>query len=60
MLRDVQPIGYLVNGILDIKDPFLIEVQDDLPIFGVVRNVTVSVHLFNCELKRLGNQIVNR
>ena len=60
MLGDIQTIGHLVNGVFDVKNPFLVEVQYDLTVLGVVRYVAVGIHLFNGELQRLGHQILNR
>ncbi len=60
MFGDIQAIGHLVDGIFDIKNPFLIEVQDDLTILGVVGYVAIGIHLFNGELQRLCHEILNR
>ena len=59
MLGDVETIGHLVDGVFNIKNPFFIEIEHDLAILGVVRDVAVGIHLFNGELKRLRDEILD-
>ena len=60
MFGDVQPIGDLVDGIFNIEDAFLIQIQDYLAVLRVVGNITIGIHFFDCEFQRLGNQIFHR
>ena len=60
MFGDVQPIGDLVDGIFNIEDAFLIQIQDDLAVLRVVGNIAIGIHFFDCEFQRLGNQIFHR
>jgi hypothetical protein len=39
VLGDVQTIGHLVDGIFDIKDPFLVEIQHDLTILALLETL---------------------
>jgi hypothetical protein len=43
MFRDVQAIRNLVNGIFNVEDTFLVEVQHDLAIFSIVRDIAIGV-----------------
>ncbi len=56
MLEDVKPVGNLVDGVLDIEDAFLIQIEH----VGVVGHVAIGVDCLNGELQRLGHQIVNQ
>ena len=57
---DVQAVSNLVDRVFNIEDPFLVEIQHDLTIFGVIRNIAIGIHFFDGELQRLGNQIFYR
>ncbi len=57
MFGDIQAIGHLVDGVFNIENPFLIEIEHDLTILGVVGDVAIGIHLFDGELQRLRHQI---
>lgn len=60
MFGNIQTISNLINRVFYVEYPFLVEIQYDLAIFGVIRNIAIGIHFFDGELQRLGNQIFYR
>lgn len=54
MFGNIQTISNLINRVFYVEYPFLVEIQYDLAIFGVIRNIAIGIHFFDGETPAFG------
>lgn len=59
MFRDIQAVCDLIYRILNVENAFLVKIQHNLAILGVIRHAAIGINFFNAVLQCLRNQIVN-